>query len=149
MARKIDKFELSASDKIHLESICQKGTQSARVITRAMTLLQLAQGDSVELVSQRLNRSQGATYQLRRTYLEHGLELSLYDKARSGRPTTISSIDESRITALACSEAPEGYAEWTIRLLADKAIELELVDKGSIAKSSVERILKKAKPSRI
>lgn len=148
MARKIDKFELSDSDKIQLESICQKGTQSARVITRAMTLLQLAHGDSVELVSQRLNRSRGATYNLRRTYLKQGLDQALYDKARSGRPTTISSIDESRITALACSEAPEGYAEWTIRLLADKAIELELVDKGSIAKSSVERILKKAKSNR-
>jgi len=148
MARKIDKFELHEGDQAQLEVICRQGTHSARVITRAMTLLQLAQGDSVQTVSQRLNRSRGATYQLRRTYLGQGLEQALYDKPRSGRPTTISSIDASRITALACSEAPEGYAEWTIRLLADKAVELELVDKGSIAKSSVERILKKAKSNR-
>ena len=148
MARKIDKFELSAADRIKLEAICQKGNQSVRVVNRAMSLLQLDQGDSVEVVAKRLKRSKGATYSLRRQYLEAGLEAALYDKPRSGRPTDISSIDEGRITALACSEAPEGYAEWTIRLLADKAVELELVDKGSISKSSIERILKKTKSNR-
>lgn len=133
---------------MQLEAICQKGNQSVRVLKRAMSLLQLDQGDSVEVVSKRLKRSKGSTYSLRRKYLKGGLEQALYDKPRSGRPTDISSIDESRITALACSEAPDGHAEWTIRLLADKAVELELVDKGSISKSSVERILKKAKPNR-
>lgn len=73
-------------------------------------------------------------------YHSEGLAF-LQDKARSGRPSVLNGLVQARITALACSESPEGYAQWSLRLLADKAVELGLVD--YISHTDVGRILKK------
>ena len=59
---------------------------------------------------------------LRDNYLEHGLEC-LREKPRSGRPMVFNGNERARLTALACSDAPEGYWQWSLRLLADKAVE--------------------------
>jgi transposase len=73
-------------------------------------------------------------------YKESGLEV-LTDKPRPGRPTVIDGLQRAKITALACSDPPEGYARWSLRLLADKAVELEYVE--AISYGEVRRILKK------
>lgn len=78
-------------------------------------------------------------------YKTDGLEL-LTDKPRAGRPTLITGLQRAKVTALACSEPPEGHANWSLRLLADKAVELELVE--SISHSKVQDILKKTNSSR-
>ena len=70
-------------------------------------------------------------YILRRTYRNEGLKASLYDKPRSGRPRGLTGCDRAKVTLLACSKAPSGHAEWTLRLLADKAVELNLIEKGN------------------
>ena len=79
-------------------------------------------------------------------YKETGLEF-LTDKPRPGRPTVIDGLARAKITALACSDAPEGYERWSLRLLADKAVELELVE--AISYMEVSRILKKTNCSLI
>jgi len=79
-------------------------------------------------------------------YQESGLTF-LTDKARPGRPPTIDGLQRAKVTALACSEPPEGYAHWSLRLLADKAVELELVE--TISYGSVRDILKKTNSSLI
>jgi len=75
-----------------------------------------------------------------RKYGENGLEF-LTDKPRSGRPKEIDGITRAQITALACSDAPQGYGQWTLRLLAEKVVELEYID--SISHTEIGRILKK------
>jgi transposase len=73
-------------------------------------------------------------------YKESGLEF-LTDKPRPGRPIEIDGLQRAEITALACSDPPEGYARWSLRMLADKAVELEYVD--AISYGEVRNILKK------
>ena len=78
---------------------------------------------------------------IRRRYVEEGLESALNEKPRSGRSPVISGEERAKITALACTEAPEGFGQWSLRLLADKAVELNFVE--SISHESVGVILKK------
>jgi len=73
-------------------------------------------------------------------YRETGLQV-LQDQPRSGRPVEIDGNQRAKITALACSDPPEGYACWTLRLLADKVVELEYCD--HISHTEVAAILKK------
>ncbi len=73
-------------------------------------------------------------------YNANGLDVR-YDKARSGRPPIIDGVQRAKITALACSEAPDGHARWSLRLLAEKAVEAGVCD--TIAYTSVRDILKK------
>ena len=74
------------------------------------------------------------------SYQQSGLEC-LQDKSKPGRPPGISGKQRAAITALACSEAPEGHARWTLRLLADKIVELDYCERISYVQ--VGRILKK------
>ena len=67
------------------------------------------------------------------------------EKARSGAPVKIDGTIEAQVTLLACSDPPEGRSSWTLRLIADKLVEMEVVD--SISAMSIQRILKKVKPS--
>jgi transposase len=69
------------------------------------------------------------------------LDFALNEKPRSGAPPKINGRIEARLTLLACSEPPEGRSKWTLRLLADKLVEMEVVD--SISHMSVQRLLKK------
>ena len=80
-------------------------------------------------------------YHIKRRFLGEGVEAALSEKPRSGKPVQISGEVRARITALACSDAPEGHARWTLRLLADKAVELGFCD--SISHNHVSAILKK------
>ncbi len=85
-------------------------------------------------------------FNIKRCYLADGLDAALTDKSRSGRPTTIDGLARAKITALACSAAPPGHAHWTLRLLADKAVELDIVE--HISHNAVKEILNKTRSSR-
>lgn len=86
-------------------------------------------------------------YHIKRRFLAEGLESALAEKPRSGKPVSISGEARARITALACSEAPTGHARWTLRLLADKAVEFGFCD--SVSHNHVRSILKKTNSDRI
>lgn len=77
-------------------------------------------------------------------YQDSGLDV-LTDKPRAGRPTVIDGLQRAKITALACSDPPQGYDKWSLRLLADKAVELKLVE--AISYGEVRLILKKTNSS--
>lgn len=87
-------------------------------------------------------------YRLKTRYLQEGLESTLEDKPRSGKPPRITAKEKAQITALACSDAPAGYSRWTLRLLADKAVELNYVE-GGVSHNGVGNILKKTLSDRI
>jgi putative transposase len=74
------------------------------------------------------------------SYKESGLTF-LKEKERIGRPSKFSATDKAKITALACSDSPDGHSQWSLRLLADKAVELELVE--TISYSTIGLVLKK------
>ena len=143
MARKTGKFELLPTDKTFIENFLKGGSAKVREIKRAQALLKFDEGYSVKAIKEALAMGENTLFILRRTYRKEGLKASLFDKPRSGRPRGLTGCDRAKVTLLACSKAPSGHAEWTLRLLADKAIELNLIEKGSISHTEVKNILKK------
>lgn len=80
-------------------------------------------------------------FNIKRRYLSGSLDAALYDRPRSGTPRKIDGAARAKITALACSKAPDGHARWTLRLLADKAVEFGFC--ASISHETVKEVLKK------
>ncbi len=114
---------LSAKDKKELETLLSKGSLPVKVFKRATALLELDRGKSFGAVAETLGVCYQSVSSWCSAYKAEGLAV-LYDQPRSGRPIEIDGKQRAKITALACSEAPEGHARWSLRLLADKAVEL-------------------------
>ena len=133
---KLRKHELRA-----LTTISKRGTTAARTQTRARLLDLLHRQQHPNEIAALLQVSLQTIFNVKRRYLIGGLEAALFDKARSGRPIRIDGAQRAKITALACSAPPEGYARWSLRLLADKAVELQLCE--AVSHNAVKEILKK------
>ena len=131
------KFE---ADRTYLENLIKKGILPAKTYKRALALLELDRGRTFTEVAEIVGVVIQTASTWAQKYKETGLEF-LIDKPRLGRPTVIDGLQRAKITALACSDPPEGYERWSLRLLADKAVELELVE--SISYGEVRLILKK------
>lgn len=131
---------LSDEDKQYLEHLLAKGTLKAQVSKRALALLALDQGQTLQAVTQLALVSLLPVSKWRDKYQQQGLAF-LEDKPRSGRPVVIDGEQRAKITALACSEAPAGYERWSLRLLADRAVELGYCD--HISYRYVGQVLKK------
>jgi len=123
------------------------GTGSNRQHDRARILDLLSKHTSPLEIARLLGCSVMTVYHIKRRFLAEGLESALAEKPRSGKPVSISGEARARITALACSEAPTGHARWTLRLLADKAVEFGFCD--SVSHNHVRSILKKTNSDRI
>ncbi len=139
-------IHLDTKRREKLEAIIKKGKSSARTIRRAQVLLFADEGKKDKEIALLLKCAESSVYCTRRRYCEEGLEMALQEKARSGRPEKLVGKSRAYLIALACSEPPEGRACWTMQLLTDRCISLELVD--SITKDTVRRILKKTKLNR-
>lgn len=136
---------LTADDRTYLQNLIKKGKLPARTYQRALALLELDRGRTFTEVASIVGVTQQAASIWATKYKETGLEC-LTDKPRPGRPAAIDGLARAKITALACSDAPEGYDRWSLRLLADKAVALEIVDE--ISHTEVGRILKKTNCNR-
>lgn len=141
MARKAEPIELSTDERRSLKTLLRRGTSAARVQTRARVLDLLHRGQHPDNIAATLSLSVPTVFNIKRRYLEEGFDSALLDKPRSGKPPRIKTEERAKITALACSEAPEGHARWTLRLLAARAVKLGFVD--SISHNAVKQILKK------
>jgi len=146
MPRKRQIISLSKSDKSSLTKMLAKKETSAREQTRARVLDLLARTEHPKTIANLLQVGIATVYNLQKRFLEEGFQAALSEKPRSGKPPTIKPEEKARITALACSAAPAGYARWTLRLLADKAVQMSYID--SISAMEVGRILKKTHSSR-
>jgi transposase len=133
-------IKLSPADHDFLMTIISKGQLPARVFKRATALLELHRGQTLCAVAQTLQVSDQTVAQWRDNYHERGLR-ALADKPRKGRPILIDGKQRAQITALACSQPPSGRARWTLRLLADRAVELGLCE--SLSHTTTRSILKK------
>lgn len=131
-------------DQERLEHLLAGGISKVRVIKRATGLLELNRGQSLEAVAATLHVSRVTVAAWRDGYKTSGLG-SLEDAPRSGRPIKIDGAQRAKVTALACTQAPQGRARWSLRLLADKVVELGYCK--SISHTEVAHILKKTSSS--
>ncbi len=134
---------LKEEDRSELIRYLRRGSSSARSQTRARILLLADEDRDDNEISEALKVSKSTANRIRKRYCEGGLDLALHEKARSGAPLKIDARIDAQLTLLACSEPPDGRSKWTVRLLADKLVEMEVVD--SISHMSVHRLLKKTK----
>lgn len=132
--------KLSKADRDYLESLIAKGKLKAKVFKRATGLLELNRGKTIGAVAETLDVSRVTVTAWRDKYKKQGLKC-LEDAPRSGRPILIDGKQRAKITALACSKAPEGHARWTWRMLADKVVELGYCEE--ISHTQVGKVLKK------
>lgn len=123
-----------------MEALVAKGKLPATVFKRATGLRELDRGKTLRAVAETLGVSYVTVAAWRKKYHAHGLQC-LEDAPRSGRPIEIDGGQRARITALACSKAPAGHARWSLRLLADKVVELGYCKQ--ISHVQVDKILKK------
>jgi putative transposase len=137
---------LREGDRATLEQLLSHGTLSARKFKRATALLELDRGKTLVEVAATLQVNYTTVASWRDGYTATGLAC-LDDAPRSGRPPSIDGLQNAKITALACSDAPEGYARWSLRLLADKAVEAGICDQ--ISHTAVADILKKTRPAKL
>jgi putative transposase len=141
MARTAQPIKLSTDERSSLTTILRRGSTPARVQTRARVLDLLHRGRHPEEIAATLSLSLQTIFNIKRRYLSQGFDVALYDRPRTGKPPKIDGPARAKITALACSKAPTGHARWTLRLLADKAIELGFCE--SISHETVNVVLKK------
>ena len=139
-------IKLSQSDHDFLMTLLAKGQASVRVFKRATALLQLHRGKTLTAVAKSLQVTYFTVSKWRDAYNTTRL-LFLHDKPRSGRPLLIDGLQRAKVTALACSAPPTGRARWTLRLLADKAIELGFCE--NLSHTQTRRMLKKTNSDRI
>jgi len=131
---------LSDHDRSTLERLLSAGTLSARKFKRATALLELDRGKTLADVAATLSVNYNTVACWRDGYTSSGLAC-LDDAPRSGRPIAIDGTQRAKITALACSDAPEGHARWSLRLLAEKVVEAGLCD--HLSHTFVADVLKK------
>ena len=140
-------IELSDSDRRTLLDIVAKGSSSAKMILRANILLASDRTNkkhmTVAEIASAFSTSPTTVQNVRTSYANNGLDATISRKKRVVPPVAskVTGDVEAHIIALACSEPPKGYEKWTLRLLADKCVELNYVD--SISHVTVQRLLKK------
>ncbi len=136
---------LNNNERTELEQLIKSGMHSARVIGRARVLLLLDRSqDHKRTIAQVMDAamvSQGTISNLKQRYFAGGLARALHDLPRPGAKPKIDGQVEAHLIALACSAPPDGYDHWTLRLLADRLVSLEVIE--SISHVAVGDALKK------
>lgn len=140
MKIRIHVVKLSKKQRSQLLHLTQKGKAAPRVVKRARILLLAHESVSDADIMTRVEVSRCTVMNIRRRFQTEGTHL-IHEQPRPGRPVKFGGETRAKITALACSEAPEGYSQWSLRLLADKLVELGFVE--DIHHDSVGVILKK------
>jgi len=146
---KKNQIALTSGERNTLEKFSATGVRSVRLVKRAKIILALdisgsRKASKQEEIAQRLGVSRQAINNVRRDFLEaENMATFLQRKKRAKPPVEPKATGEleARIIALACSQAPPGYAKWTLRLLASKCVELQYAD--SLSHMTVSRLLKK------
>jgi transposase len=142
MSAKLYSITLSDADRQSLQQIVTAGSHKSRQLTRARILLLADKRRSDAEIAAALQTSLSTVHRVRQQYVRQGLQPALCEKPRRGAAPALDAAAEAQLTALACSDAPEGRTRWTLRLLADRMVELAIVE--SISYKTVGAYLKKA-----
>jgi putative transposase len=129
MARPALRVDISARDLRALRALLKGGIQQVRVVLRCVALLQLASGASAPQVAAVVPLTPQAIRKIAHRYLQGGLDRALYERSRPGAAELLDGPQKQRIIAMVCSQPPEGYARWTVRLVTDQAVKRKLVPK--------------------
>ena len=142
------RITLSKQERKELETLTRNGKTGAKKFIHARALLLCDAGPdgpswTVAVAAEALGVTSRTIEHLKKRFVEDGLEAALVRKIREKPPRDVifDGAFEARLIALACSDAPEGYQRWTVRLLADKAVELNFA--SSVSHMTVQRVLKK------
>ena len=134
-------IQLADEERRELKHLVESGRKLARKITRARILLLADAGKKDREIAETLQVCVQTVHKVRKRFFNEKSISSLEEKPRSGKPPKLDGLTAAHITALACSDPPEGRKRWTLRLLADRAVELELID--TISHEGVRKLLKK------
>lgn len=132
---------LSADERAGLEQLLRTGTRAARSLTRARVLLKADEGLSDPAVAAAVGVGVATVHRIRQRCVEEGLKAALGERRRPGATPKFTTKQHAYVIALACSAAPEGRTRWTLRLLADRVVELGLAEQCSY--ETIRRALKK------
>lgn len=132
---------LTDQQRSYLQDMINKGVEKARKLTRARILLLSSEGKSDSFIADALKVCQQTVRNIRKRFAQEGLESALNDRPRPGVKPKLDEKGEAFLIALACSDPPKGRECWTMQLLADKLVEMGIVD--SISDETVRRVLKK------
>ena len=146
--KKVFVVRLAEAERSELDGLVRKGKASALTIARARILLKADRGQNGEAqtdaqVAEALSVAVKTIFNVRRRWVEDGLETALRRKKQDcpSRPRKLDGRAEAKLVAACCGPAPQGRARWTLRMLADKLVELQAVD--SISPETVRGTLKK------
>lgn len=139
--RKVYVVDLSEEEKAELKSLTKKGKTSARKLNRAHVLLLANEGETDKAIAKALGVGTSTIERIRKRFVEGGLEDALNERSRPGGERKLEGKQEAYLLALASSDPPEGKKRWTMQLLADRLVELEVVD--SVSDETVRRTLKR------
>jgi transposase len=149
MGRILYKVTLTQEERSTLKGMTKNGKHSSRKVIHALILLNSDEGvftqspkQTNKAIAEMLQIGESMVERVKKRFVEQGVEAALEDKPAEREYRRKADGDlEAHLIALSCSEAPEGYARWSLRLLADKVVELQYVD--SISHETVRRVLKK------
>jgi putative transposase len=144
--RKTAVVQLTDEQRADLTRRLERTPLTGRQRRRHQILLLADQGQTDAQIVQATGAGLSTVERLRKRYAREGLEAALGEKPRRGAPAKLDGKQEALIVALACSEAPQGHAKWSARLLAHRAVELEVVE--ALSEATVRRLLKKTRSSR-
>lgn len=137
---------LTAKERESLLALVRRGKSPVRKVMRAQLLLLADEGKADNDIQAALHTSLSTILRTRKRLVEEGLAAALNEKPRSGAPCKLNGKQEAYLIALACSNPPVGRGRWTLQLLADKLVELDVVEE--ISDETVRLRLKKTKLSR-
>jgi transposase len=143
MPKKLYIINLTDEERQSLLAMTRKGQIKARQMKRAMILLKANEGLSDPQIMSALGVSRPCVERIRKRFVLGGLQRALKEDPRPGQKRKLDGRGEATLIATACSEVPEGHEHWTLRLLAGKMVELEVVD--SISYETIRRTLKKTR----
>ena len=134
---------LSDEEREYLYQITSKGKTTGRIVKRAQILLLADEGHPDETIATMLKVGESTVHRTRQKCVESGIALALKESPRQGRKRKLDGKTEAFLVATACSTPPSGRESWTMQLLADYLVELDLVE--SLSDETVRRTLKKTK----
>ncbi|MBI3292990.1 MAG: helix-turn-helix domain-containing protein [Elusimicrobia bacterium] len=137
--------DLTPEEREQLLQLTRRGKTAVRRVARARILLKADKGLTDEQIVQAVDTSLSTVTRVRQRFVEEGLEQALRERPRPGQRPKLDGRHQAHLIAVACSPAPEGHVRWTLRLLADKAVELGFVE--TISRETVRRTLKKTRLS--
>ncbi len=139
------KVALTPEEQNELEQLTRRGQLAARKMKRAQILLLANEDQADETIAQMLHSSVSTVHRTRQKFVEGGVDFALSERPRPGGRRKLDGKAEAFLVATACSEPPEGRNEWTMQLLADRLVEIQVVE--SISDETVRRTLKQTSSS--